>query len=394
MVTLNPIALAENDLLIAPDDSPNSSAFITADDSPDSSAFLTTLASNIIEGSDAPETIIGTPGDDRIFALGGDDTIIGTTGNDFIDGGEGLDTVDYSNFGEPVTILTAGSFDDGGQTQLFSIENIIGAVGEANAIDGSSVTEGPTSLNIDLSNNSLIVENIPVVGSLNIGVENFVTVFGTSNDDVVVGNTLANDFSGGDGNDTLFGEDNNDTLDGGARDDFLDGGAGADLLLGGNGKDTLNGGIGNDTLDAGASDDVLFGLDGDDILNGSSGRDTLDGGTGNDLLDGGTSDDALFGFDGDDTLIGGNGRDTLFGGVGNDLITGGNSPDTFVLSSEAGTDTIADFQLNSDVIGLSEGITFDELFFSGDEIIFGTQTLATLNQTDTTTLTADDFVVI
>ena len=375
MINLNLIDSQESDLLAFSDDSQDSS-----------SISISSLAVNDdIFGTDGPDLLFGTPGDDTIFALAGDDTIIGSIGNDTIFGDEGFDTVDYSDFDEAVTILTAGNFDDGGETLLVNVENIIGAEGEANAIDGSSVTEGSTSLNVNLGNNSLIVEDIPGIGSLNIGVENFVNVFGTSNDDVIVGDAFANN---------LVGNDGNDTLDGGARNDLLDGGDGEDVLLGGNGKDTLNGGTGNDFLDGGASDDELSGFDGDDTLDGSFGRDTLNGGFGNDFLDGGTSDDLLLGFDGDDILVGGNGRDTLDGGIGNDFLTGGNSPDTFVLSAETGSDVIADFDLRNDAIGLSGGITFEDLSFSGSDIVFNVQTLATLNGVDTTTLTENNFDII
>ena len=100
------------------------------------------------------------------------------------------------------------------------------------------------------------------------------------------------------------------------------------------------------------------------------------------------------GFEGDDLLDGGVGRDTLDGGVGDDLLTGGNNNDTFVLSSGGGTDTITDFGLGNNVIGLGNGITFAELSFIGSDIILGTETLATLNAFDATTLSENDFVSI
>lgn len=167
-----------------------------------------------------------------------------------------------------------------------------------------------------------------------------------------------------------------------------------DLLTGTDKDDTLEGFGGNDTLDGGASDDLLDGGEGDDTLLGSFGRDTLNGGFGNDSLDGGTSDDRLLGDDGDDTLTGGNGRDTLDGGIGNDLVTGGNSNDTFVIANDSGIDTITDFGRGNDSIGLSAGISFEELSFSGSDLILGTQTLAILDGFDTTTLSQSDFVSV
>ncbi|MBD3883958.1 hypothetical protein IFO70_19580 [Phormidium tenue FACHB-886] len=59
---------------------------------------------NLIQGSDAAETIEGTAGSDEIWGNGGndslrgnsgDDLLLGGTGNDLLDGGDGIDTVSY-----------------------------------------------------------------------------------------------------------------------------------------------------------------------------------------------------------------------------------------------------------------------------------------------------------
>ena len=201
-------------------------------------------SNNQIFGSNSSEILTGTSGDDEIFALDGDDTIIGTTGNDLLDGGDGFDTVDFGNFGEAVTILPAGAFDNSGQTQLNSIEKIIGATGRANTIDGSTSTGNVTSLDVDLGNNTFTVRDIPGIGSLNFEVENFVNVVGTAAKDRIIGNSLDNNLSGGNGNDEITGAGSNDTLVGGSGNDRLNGtdallrGAGEqDILTGGNGRD-------------------------------------------------------------------------------------------------------------------------------------------------------------
>ncbi|MEZ5796715.1 MAG: M10 family metallopeptidase C-terminal domain-containing protein [Paracoccaceae bacterium] len=79
-------------------------------------------------------------------------------------------------------------------------------------------------------------------------------------------------------------------------------------------------------------------------VSGGAGADTLAGGTGADLIWGGDGNDVLRGEAGDDILAGGKGDDTLFGGAGADL---------FVMDSDAGCDTIADFQRGIDRIDLS-----------------------------------------
>jgi Ca2+-binding RTX toxin-like protein len=136
---------------------------------------------------------------------------------------------------------------------------------------------------------------------------------------------------------------------------------------------------------------------------GSSGNDILTGTAGNDSIDGGNGNDILFGYAGNDTLIGGNGTDFLLGSAGDDLLDGGNGSDTlrgglgediFVFAAGEGIDTITDFSLGTDKIGLTGGLTFGDLSFSGNEIRIGSDVLAVLTGVNTNTLTASNFVVV
>jgi Ca2+-binding RTX toxin-like protein len=215
-------------------------------------------------------------------------------------------------------------------------------------------------------------------------------LFGTDNDD---------DLVGGGGNDRIVGRKGNDTLAGGGGNDSLDGGDGTDQLFGqegddtftpGAGLDTIYGGSttgdsGNDTVSyanygggvivslssgygyqkalgkaadrddlygieniigsayddslggdnnanrifGGAGNDTLGGWQGDDHLDGGDGEDTIFGDEGNDTLIGGAHDDELHGMWGTDTLDGGAGNDDLYGGSDADILTGGNGADTF-----------------------------------------------------------------
>ena len=141
--------------------------------------------------------------------------------------------------------------------------------------------------------------------------------------------------------------------------------------------------------------DTLTGNAGNDSLKGGNGKDTLIGNAGNDTLIGGNGSDLLFGNAGDDLLNGGNRTDTLEGGLGNDTLTGGNGGDVFVFASGDGTDTITDFSLDQDdKIGLAGGLPFEDLSFSGNNIIFGTEVLAVLTGVDTTTLTVSNFLTV
>ncbi|WP_052055374.1 lamin tail domain-containing protein [Myxosarcina sp. GI1] len=128
------------------------------------------------------------------------------------------------------------------------------------------------------------------------------------------------------------------------------------------------------------------------VLEGGNGKDSLTGGAGNDKLSGGNGQDTLVGLAGDDLLEGGNGKDLLNGGLGDDTLIGGNGKDTFVIASGEGTDTIQDF--GEDLIGLANGLSFNDLTFSGNSILSGKEVLANLEGVDTTALTATDFTTI
>ncbi|MBD1811793.1 cadherin-like domain-containing protein [Microcoleus vaginatus DQ-U2] len=140
--------------------------------------------------------------------------------------------------------------------------------------------------------------------------------------------------------------------------------------------------------------DTLTGNAGNDSINGGNGNDTLTGNAGNDTLIGGNGTDFLVGSAGNDLLNGDNGNDTLRGGLGTDTLTGGNGSDVFVFAALEGTDTITDFKLGNDQIGLTGGLTFGQLSFSGSEIRFGNEVLAVLTGVNTTTLTASNFVAV
>ncbi len=131
----------------------------------------------------------------------------------------------------------------------------------------------------------------------------------------------------------------------------------------------------------------LSGGNGDDLLNGTAGNDNLSGGTGQDTLNGSA---------GNDILNGGNGADKLTGGTGNDILTGGSASDTFIFAASHGTDTITDFNDGLDYIGLSGGLTYGQLSFSGSNIIITStnKVLATLTGINTTTLTSADFLTV
>jgi Ca2+-binding RTX toxin-like protein len=148
------------------------------------------------------------------------------------------------------------------------------------------------------------------------------------------------------------------------------------------------------TQTGGSGNDTLTGTAGNDSLNGRNGNDSLIGNAGNDTLIGGNGTDFLVGSAGNDLLNGDNGDDTLTGGLGSDTLTGGNGQDIFVFAPGEGIDTINDFSLSNDKIGLTGGLTFGNLSFSGNQILMGSEVLAVVTGVNTNTLTASNFVAL
>ena len=148
------------------------------------------------------------------------------------------------------------------------------------------------------------------------------------------------------------------------------------------------------------ANNTASGFAGDDVIVGNGGNDTLTGNRNNDIISGGSGNDQLFGGKGDDNLNGDTGDDTLVGGVGSDLLIGGAGRDVFVLGIGAGNDTIIDFQQGEDLIGLTKGLTFNQLTINASD--FSTllqftstgEVLASFIGPQANTLTARDFISI
>ena len=176
------------------------------------------------------------------------------------------------------------------------------------------------------------------------------------------------------------------------------------LISGRGGNDTIAGLTGDDEIFGGDGDDVLRGDlnsrspggtdGGNDTLFGGAGNDRLGGKDGNDLLLGGRGDDRLFGDDGDDVLVGDLGNDTLQG----DDFSGGAGRDVFVLAAGEGTDTIVDFEVGTDFIGLQvDYFSFEDLSISGTNdasISLQDETLAIVQGVSSSSLNALSFFPI
>ncbi|MEG5136532.1 MULTISPECIES: calcium-binding protein [unclassified Microcoleus] len=148
------------------------------------------------------------------------------------------------------------------------------------------------------------------------------------------------------------------------------------------------------------ANNTASGFGGDDIITGNGGNDTLSGNRGNDIITGGLGNDQLFGGKGDDNLNGGDGDDTLVGAVGADILISGAGRDVFVLGAGAGTDTLLDFQQGQDLIGLTKGLSFNQLRITqGDisttiEIASSGEVIASFFGILNSPITASDFISI
>ncbi|MCL1474669.1 choice-of-anchor D domain-containing protein [Argonema antarcticum] len=331
---------------------------------------------------DGNDVLYGEEGNDEIIGLGGDDFLYGNQDADIINGNEGNDTVcggqndDLVRGGQNNDLLFG---DKGNDTVYGDLGNDTGYGGV-----GDDLLVGDEGINTDFSldGNDVLY-----------GEEGNDEIIGLGGDDFLYGNQDADIINGNEGNDTVCG---------GQNDDLVRGGQNNDLLFGDKGNDTVYGDLGDDTAIGGEGDDLLFGdrnigtdssLDGNDVLFGGQGNDTICGLGGDDIINGNENSDLLYGNEGQDIIRGGQGKDTIWGGQGNDLLygdqgndvlwgdlgadslSGGSGDDVFVIGrrddvpgfrttgglSINDADYIEDFGDGLDLIGLTGGLTFDDL---------------------------------
>ncbi len=223
-----------------------------------------------------------------------------------------------------------------------------------------------------------------LIGNMSIARDTWIeNLVAGSGDDVIVGNAIANDLNGRDGNDQIWGSGGDDILEGGAGADRLDGDAGMDwaayrdsdaavtinlaegIVQGGHAEGDILTEIEN--ILGSAHDDVLVGDDAANRLEGGAGADRLDGGAGLDWasyqgsnegvtvdlaagtaaggdaqgdmienienLSGSGFADVLWGDGNTNRLDGGGGDDRLWGAGGEDILAGGDGDDWLLGSS-------------------------------------------------------------
>ncbi|MEL7520273.1 MAG: alkaline phosphatase, partial [Cyanobacteria bacterium J06553_1] len=211
------------------------------------------------------------------------------------------------------------------------------------------------------------------------------TLFGTAPEDV-----SATRFVGTSSDDELVGTAANESFIALAGNDLAAGGLGDDIILGGDGDDILRGDLNNRSPQDG-------GAGGNDIIFGGEGNDRIGGKAGNDILLGDMGDDLIWGDDGDDIVFGGEGNDILVG----DNFSSGSGSDLFVFGTENGTDTILDFAVGTDFIGLiTNELTFADLTLTQDGVntslgvTSSGKVLAVLQNVQATDLAESSFVSV
>ncbi|WP_392535360.1 calcium-binding protein [Nostoc sp. C117] len=382
---------------------------------------------DILFGGIGNDILFGESGDDILFNDAGSDVLIGGTGNDYfyvldpsgssvLSGDSGIDTADYSALSQAITLKSTGIVTKGvgfGTDQLVQVERIFATSSLNDWIDASDATS-PTSVTVNLSTNSLIVNNVPGLGTLNFTVSGFENVRGTAQNDSITGNNANNTLVGGTGDDVFAGSRGNDIINGDAGTDTANYSVlGQTIVLGPTGTVTKAGGFGTDQLN-GIETITASTLLGDTINNstatgstsitanlainslivnnvpflgtlnftvnnfenvtGTAQNDIITGNAGNNILSGSAGNDFLAGDAGNDTLIGGSGVDILTGGAGSDRFTFSNPPE--------GLDIITDFTSAPDTIAVSAagfggGLTLGTLsslkFFVGASATNATQ---------------------
>ncbi len=311
-----------------------------------------------LHGGDDNDQLFGGNGDDKLYGNEGDDELNGGNGNDLLfgragademDGGNGIDWVTYEESNAGVTIDLADGTGEGGHAQgddITNVENLAGSdygdvlkgdnsanilhgldgddellgnggndileggagtdrLNGGSGTDWASYRSSDVGITVNLADGAN--EGGHAEGDVLTSIEN---VTGSGYDDVITGDSGANDLQGGDGDDDLHGRDGADRLDGGGGIDWIfywasDTGITVNLELG-----TGKGGH--------AEGDVIVDVE---RVMGSRHQDVLIGDDGENLLQSGAGNDQLQGKGGNDWLIGGAGADTLDGGEGADWVS-------------------------------------------------------------------------
>jgi Ca2+-binding RTX toxin-like protein len=423
------------------------------------STIIGGAGNDIIVGGSAEDIITGDAGDDTLTGGDGADSLAGGAGNDIynfntndVDSSESI-TEAASGGTDVIAIVTTTNFTNMTTTSFDEIEEIrfVGAnqtttfTSTQLASETISLTEiaaGTSNIIVNLvsSGETVSFANISA-GTFDNGADTFTINGLTGNENITGPSSIATNFIG------LAG---NDTITGGTGSDIIDGGDGTDSLIGGAGNDTYK--FNTYDVDAGETiteaasggTDVISIVTTTDFVNMSdisfneieeihffgtnqtatftSGQiqsETISltetgTGTSNLIVNVGSGENADFtaitastfdtgadtitinGATGAETILGPNIASTILAGTGNDTITGGSSTD--VISGENGNDTL-DGNDGADI--LTGGAGNDTYLFNTNDVDLGesiveassggTDIVSMVTSTDFTAMPASSF---
>jgi len=371
--------------------------------------LLGMAGNDTLNGGNLADTLIGGAGDDilngYVAGYSYHDTVgnlyEGGTGNDTLNGTAGSDTYRY-NKGDGADII-----NEGYQNNITtSVDKIVLGADIAVSDVTLSRPNGTTNLVLKFANagDSITINNWfssndyrveQLVFSNNISYS-LLGLTGTDNGDILLGTTLADNMTGGLGDDIYFvdaaGDLVTEAVNAGTDTVFANvthtlgenvenltltgataingtGNADSNIIIGNDGNNVIDGLAGNDMMKGGLGDDTYILDSATDIVieNAASGVDTVKvaynnsaselslnvgvgnlanvenviiTGTGLYNIVGDSANNNLTGNASDNHLTGDAGNDTLDGGAGNDVLIGGTGDDIFVI--DASTDIVTE----------------------------------------------------
>ena len=410
---------------------------------------------DIIDGREGSDRLFGENGNDEIYGGSGNDYLVGGTGSgwpsDILDGGIGNDTASYITATSAVAaslMAKNGWLGDATGDKFISIENLEGSNYDDFLIgdDGNNILtglDGNDTLQGEGGDDQLlggIGKDILRGGRGDdqlYGGDNDDTLEGGEGNDYLDGGTGNNILNAGEGNNSIVAADGNNTVYAGSGTDFITLGNGNNAVYAGEGRSSITLGNGNNKVYGGANIDIIFVGNGNNEIYASEGENTITSGFGNDLIYGGSIADIIYAGagtnrifagegnnivvtqEGNDTVYTGSGRDfistgagddTIYAsegdnwinaGIGNNTIYSGSGRDLFVLNAGVGFDTIKNFEIGKDKLGLTGGLTQNQLaiaqvnsgstFFTQISIAGSGDVLARLDWTQASRLAINSF---
>jgi Ca2+-binding RTX toxin-like protein len=347
---------------------------------------------NSLDGTGRPDIIFGLGGEDDLFGLGDNDILVGGSGADRLNGGADIDAASYINASAGVTadfLFPSVNAGDAAGDEYFEIEildgsnfdDILGGDDDPDLIagdDGNDVVAGRGGDDIlhgDAGNDRLFggtgadilvggigIDTAEYSQASGVGVDletggfageavgdtyfSIEFVVGSSFDDILRGDALANQLFGQDGHDYLYGRGGDDSLFGGSGNDSLYGDAGADTMDGGSGRDTYyvhdTGDLIIEATGGGTADQVYSSVSYQLARDAEVETMTTASAAGTAAINlvGNSFVQTIFGNAGNNIINGLGGIDTMHGRGGNDKYYVDNAADVVIEAIGGGTDRI------------------------------------------------------